>query len=295
MKKFKIIVDSLCTIPKELAEQLDIEKLQYSINDINGKIIIDDFSRETLDQVVSTIDKNNYYKSSMYSPIIIEEKINEYLKEYNQVLYICASTQYTGQYDATKYIQEKNKDKVFIINSNAICTNIEEMVYDIIDFFNKNDCITQKDINDIVNKINNSSCTLFIPKYLEGLLHSGRIPSSLVKLLKLAKVTPIIKSEEKNKPCKLIKNASGEILKLLTTFDEIFGKKIKDNMINKVYIFDTIISKEKLNEIKKAVQDYYGVIIKKIHIRLTPLPVAIYTLKESFGISIHALCNKKLK
>lgn len=292
MKKFKIIVDSLCTMPIDIAKELDIKKIQYSINDSKGNIITDDFSRKLLNDVVSQINKDNFFKSSMYSPTLIEEEINKFLEEYEQVLYICASTHYTSQYESTKYIQEKNKDRVFIVDSNNICTNIEEIAYKITDFYKNNEKITQDDINLIIKNVNNNTTTLFIPKYLDGLIHSGRIPSSLIKLLKLAKVTPIIKSEEKNKPCKLIKNTTGEILKLLNAFDEIFGKKLKDNLIKTIYIFDTIISKEKLNEIKKVIQDYYNVKIEKIQIRLTPLPVAIYTLKESFGIAIHALTNR---
>ncbi len=293
MKKFKIIVDSSCTIPVDVANNLDIKKISYEINNPEGKIIIDNFTREQVDETLSKINDKYFFKSSMFSPILIEEIINNELNEYNQVLYITSSTNFTGQYENTKYIQEKYPNRVFIINSNSTCSVIEEIVYKFIDYFRNNETINQDVIDETVNFVNKHSCTLFIPKNLMGLMHSGRIPSSLIKLLKLAKVTPIIKTEEKNKPCKLIKNNDCQLIKMLDAFNEIFVEKIKDNLINKIYIFETILSNEKKNEIIETIQSYFKVAKEKIQIRVTPLPIAIYTLKESFGVSFHMLCEKK--
>ena len=293
MKKFKIIVDSSCTIPIDVANKLDIKKFSYEVIGQNGEIVKDNFTRELIEETLSKINEKYFFKSSMYSPILVEEMINEELKEYNQVFYITSSIQFTGQYENTKYVQEKNPNRVFIINSNSTCSVIEEIAYKIIEHFQKNETIDQEKINEIVNYVNKHSCTLFIPKNLIGLMHSGRIPSSLIKLLKLAKVTPIIKTEEKNKPCKLMKNNDKQLLKMLDTFNEIFVEKIKDNLVNKIYIFETILNNEKINEIVETIHNYFKIAKEKIHIRMTPLPIAVHTLKESFGITFHMLCEKK--
>ena len=56
MKKFKIIVDSSCTIPVDVANNLDIKKISYEINNPEGKIIIDNFTREQVDETLSKIN-----------------------------------------------------------------------------------------------------------------------------------------------------------------------------------------------------------------------------------------------
>lgn len=293
MKKIKIMVDSTSTIPIDLSRELDVKKIKYQVNDVSGKIVVDDFTIDTLKNVMNEIDGKNYYKSCLCPPTIIEEKINKYLQNYDQVFYITASSQYTGQYEAVKYLQDKHPGRVFILNSNSICTVTEELVYKIIDHYKSNDNITINELNQFANEINERTTTLFIPKNLNGLIHSGRIPASLIKLLKFARVTPIVKAEEKNKACKIIKNSTADVYKLFECFDDIFDNKLNNETIRKVYIFNSAVSKEKVDEMIKAVKEYYKISDDKIYVRVTPLPVAIYTLNDSFGIGIHANVKKK--
>lgn len=294
MKRYKLIVDSLCTIPNDLLEKFDIEKLHYSITSDKGDVVVDDFSEDLVKQICDQIMNKNKYQTTLYSPLLIEEKINNYLNEYQQVIYVCASPQYTGQYEATKFIQEKNPKRVFIINSHSICTLIEELVNLIINFYHTNELINQESIEKMVNELNNKSCTLLVPKTMIGLIHSGRIPVSLAKILKLAKITPIIKVEEKMKQYKLMKNNLNiDVRKILSAIDDLYKNKLKPELINKVYIIHTLINKEKIQEVIKIVTNYYQIAKEKIFVRANPLPIAVYTLTDSIGIGMYASINKK--
>ncbi len=288
MKKYKIFIDSLCSMPVDIANKLDITKLQYSISDNDGKLIVDDFSDELVDRITTEIANKHPYKTGLLQPTIIEEHIKQSLEEYEQVIYICSSNSYTGQYKATQYLQNEFPERVFIVNSNSICTINEEIAWSIIEYFKEHDTINQEVIDKIVKDINATGTTIFIPKNIDGLLFSGRIPNSLVKLLKLARVTPIIKAEEKNTACKIIKskNAS-DIPKLLTTVDDLFKKKLNAETIKKVYVIHTLISKENIAKAVEEVQKYYGIDKEKIIVRSNPLPIATYTLKDSIGLGVY--------
>ncbi len=272
----------------EQCTQLDIEKLTCSISDENGKLVTDDFSAEMLENITAEIANKHPYKTGMYTPTIIEEKVEAYLKDYQQIIYITSNTPYTGQYEATKFLQEKHPERVFIVDSKCICTFHEEMTYQIIDYFKDHETIDSATLQKITDDVFNTGCMVFVPQSIDGIMYSGRIPTTLVKLLKLAKISPIIRVDDKNKPAKVIKHKTlvQDVCKMFNVVADIFKNNLNEKIIKKIYIIHTVVNQTTLKEIIKCACEFFKVQMDKIQVRLTPLPIATYTLKDSLAISL---------
>lgn len=291
-KKVKFIVDSSCSIPPAIAKQLGVDVLPYSINDLDGNIIIDEFTYDQKEKIASDLEKKIVYKTSLYAASKIEDLCTEYINTYDYVVYICSSTHFTGQYSATEYLNKKMLNKVFIINSNSAAAIIEEIFYELQILFKEQKEININIINDLVNKINNQSTTLFIAKSIDGLISSGRIPYPLIKILKITKVFPIIKTEEKNKPVTVTKNYDNSHIKLISIIENLFSNKLDKDNIKRIYILGSLLSKEKIQEIKTYICDKFKIISDLVLIRDVPLPIMVYTFRNSFGITVISKIKK---
>lgn len=290
-KKIKIIVDSSCTINEENCKKYDVLKLPYKINDVEGNLIEDDFDLKQLEVIMTKIDNGSIYKTSLLSNGILENHIIEILKKYDAVIYITSSVDFTGQYKSAIELMKTFKDKCFVINSHGAAAIIEEAIYEIKKNIDKDE-ISIEEFDKVIRDINSRTITYFAAKNINGLLHSGRIPLPVAKMLKFSKVIPIIKTEEKNKPAGFTKKWNESIDKIIKYIDNNYPVKLNKDNIEKIYILNVLTSKDDLLKMKEKISEYYEFNINKIEIRSVPLPIAVYTLRESYAITMVAKINR---
>ena len=286
MSKFHIVIDSMSTISDELLKNKAITVIPYTINDIKGNLTKDEFSPQQSDKVLKEIENNNLQKTSFVPGAVLEELFKPMCSKYNTVIYLCATEGYTGQFRSAQTLMSKLKN-LWVIDSRSIASTIESLVYEIIEYVDKNKDATYDDIQELAIKVANRSSIVFAPKDLSGMIHSGRAPAILVKIMKMAKAHPLIKCEEKNKPTGVITRKWDEIWdKILDTINKLFDGQLQGNDIKHVYLYNSLIDKLEIKRAKEKIAKFFDIDINKIQIRLTPLPVLVYALRYAVGIGI---------
>lgn len=284
-KKIKFVVDTTSSIDTELAKKYNVELLQYVINDLDGNLIKDDTTLKQKDKVLEDIENGIVYKTSLISNGILEDVFTRLFKDYEYVVYMTTSTEFTSQYQNSIELMNKFKN-LYIINGNSTNNVLEHILNSFLKEFNDNSTPTVQKLNKIVKDITSRTLTFFTVKKVDGLIHSGRIPTTVIKLLRLAKVYPIIKTEEKNRPAGVTKKWNEVVEKVEKLFQNAFDKKLSEKDIESIYISNSLLPKTELNELIAKVAQMYNFVAQKIIVRLTPLPILVYTHRGSFGITI---------
>ncbi len=287
MSKFHIVIDSMSTISENfLKNNDDISVISYTISDVSGSLTKDDFSDEQRDIILKKIESGVSQKTSFVPSSQLELFFEDLCKKNKIVIYLCASDGYTGQYKDSCTLTKKFNN-LWVINTKSIASTIESMVYELMSLFDTKKDITINDVQKLVDSANERSIILFSPKNVVGMMNSGRVPAILVKLMKLTKTHPLIKCEEKNKPAGNITRKWEEIWdKLMETSIKIYGTHLKNQEIKFVYLYNSLISKTEIAEIKNKISKFFQIETKKIFVRSTPLPILVYTLRHSVGIGI---------
>lgn len=286
MKKFKIIIDSMSTVANDFVKEFDLFVVPYTISDLDGKLIKDDFSANQKDKICSLIESNNDQKTSFVPGPLLEEYFQPFLKTYERVIYISAAPGFTGQFEASKSLMDKYQN-LWIFNSNAIASTIESQVREITQLLSKNKNVAYEEIEKLIFDISERSIILFSPKDVSGLLKSGRAPKILVKILKLTKTYPVILCEEKNKSTSVLTRKWDEIWNKITEVaKKSFSGKLDGETIKFLYLYNSLLTQEELKAIQKKIAKIFNIASEQIKIRLTPMPILVHVLRHSVGIGI---------
>ena len=127
MNKIGIIADTACDLTKELLEKNNIKTIPFYVN-INGKEYLSgrDISVEELFKYSK--EHKCVPKTSQISMLDFIEKFEEYLKEYDEIIYIGLSSKFSGTYNnarlAKEELESEYKDKIHIIDSHNLSSGI---------------------------------------------------------------------------------------------------------------------------------------------------------------------------
>jgi len=295
MKNIKFIIDSSCTMTKQLCLKYDVCKIPYSINDEQGNLIKDEFSSVQKNRISEKIDQSIKYRTSFLPNSILENYFDKFLKDYDTCIYFTSSTEFTGQYNSAKQcLSNYKKNQVIIVNTNATAAIIEEIILEAKRKIDSMPLLTECKITKIATDINSRSVTYFGFKNTNGLLYSGRINPVLLKMLKILRICyPLIKVENKNSFVSMLKNYNLFIDKMFLNIDKIFKKEIVAEDIESIYFLGSVLDENTQKELIAKIALRYKIPESQIIVRVTPLPIFVYTLKNSFGITIILKSIKK--
>ena len=182
----RVFVDSGSSIKQE-------EKEKYNVEIIPLRFLMGD--NEYLDGIDLTIDEfynllineKHFPKTSLPNLEEVEEKVNEYVQNGDEVIIITISSGISGTYSAFE-TRFKDNDKVRVIDSKLAVGGIRLLVDEINKYRNENlDFVVQK-VNDLIPRIK----VVAIPENLDYLLKGGRLSKKEWLVGSMLNLKPVI-------------------------------------------------------------------------------------------------------
>lgn len=230
MKRIKIITDSASDITRDMSEELDICVLPLTISFGEEQYL--DFVELTADQFVELLKtKNVLPKTSMVSSHCVQEAIEKYSSEYDEVLYITISEGISGTYEGAKKAMENVKketgrDNITIYNSNTFSIGQAMMVK-----LASEMASIGNSVSNIINKLNEvrkrQRC-FFVLDDLSFVRAGGRISAAEAMIGSILDIKPIFEINQAGKPA-VITKARG-INRTLEKITQLIAKEVKGKL-----------------------------------------------------------------
>lgn len=120
-EKIKIITDSTCDIPKDVAEKYDIEIIPQIIN-VDGQSYLDGVEI-TLPKLLEKMESSSEFpKTGQINPHRFTEIYEGYIKEGYKVVSIHISSKMSGTYQSALVAKDLlETEDVFVVDSQAVC------------------------------------------------------------------------------------------------------------------------------------------------------------------------------
>lgn len=291
MKKIGILIDSTATVDQAYIKKHNIELIFNSVNDDDGNIYVDDCTDAQKEMLCNLIvGESKAIRTSSINSQIIEDKFREMMKRYDKIIYLCLAPSFSGQYNnAVSAKANVGSDDVYVVHSNSIAVQTEVVLRWMVENLKVVDGLSQEALQDTINGMSRHITTMFTANTFEGMMITGRIPPTVAKILKLAKMFPIIRAEETNTKNNLYRKWTESIPNVLKAVDERFNQPPRGNQIQQLYLCQSLCTSERIAEIKQAMADHFNYDINAIMVRTTPLAVLATTLKNSFGICVYTV------
>ena len=292
MKKFAILVDTVSSVGSNGNPEIeDTYVLPLGLTTPSGENVPDVTSHITVEQILESASKKQYYKTSTTKPKLFFDKIDELLKDYERVIYLAISSQLSSQFMHISQIiatDDKYKDKVWVVDTLSAGVAVEKMVYDIKELIDNNHKIDYRMLQKIAAQENNGCMQYIICKNLLGVQEGGRIDHFIIKGLAMLQRVPIILFDQKN----TLKATEGSYDKAVKKIIVWVHKRAKKEHLA-VTACTVVYTDEKT---KKLVQAYAQVISEAFNIPLNQIeyrhimyPVLVHTLFDTmcfyFGFS----------
>ncbi len=297
-KKILILVDSSTTLTNKIAKENEIIILPLAIYRSNEKDQNENktFLYESIDmsnEEFLKMSESGYKFKTGSTPIgIVEEIVNEQLKKYDKIISLCISKKWSSQYEHLKALsnQENYKDKLVVVDTQEFGYNGEWLALELRKRINSG-IYTIDELLDFATNFNKSVTSFFLCRFFDGLVNSGRIPKIIARLLKFAKIYPIIKVDDgENKLEGMIKNTIDSNNKIIKSIYKSFDNKLNKNNIIKIGILTACNSDEYINEVKQDLIKAFGVSEDVIEIR--PAPTIFINIVMRNAICISVITNK---
>lgn len=280
-KPFLIITDSSTTLNKQWANENDVKILPLSILRSDETLMVDDWVQTTPEKIFKQWDEGYTFKTSSTPLGVMLNEFEEGFKEYEKIIFIGISAGYSSQFNNANFLAKQFEDKLITYDTQTFGYGLESLVYKLKDFLKTNP--NNQQIYNLIDEHHKRVSSFLVCEDIRGLIASGRIPKLVGSLLKLSKITPIIKAEFKNHhggTALNIKQAPNKMMKLV---HEVYNHDLKPNEIETVCILEAGLSDAKINELKQEVIRYYNISEDKIVVRSGPPIFLVYVLKNSFG------------
>lgn len=291
-KKILILVDSSSTISLEVAKTHEIEILPLSIYRSDGASYTYEALKMSGSQFLEMSDEDYKFSTSCTPQGIMEEVIDSKLKEYDAIIALPISRKWSSQYDHLKALSLQNeyKDKLFVADVLEFGYAIECLAIELRHKINEG-IYTINDLVEYAENYHKSTICFFACKVLKGLVNSGRVPKMVAKILKLAKIKPIIRVEGENHLETIIKNFSEVINKIIKSIIKIFGGKFEGKDIKNIVVLSADNSPEYLQEVTTDLAKTFGIPISKIDVRQAPN--IFINIVDRGAIGVHVVANKE--
>ncbi|MDE5617465.1 MAG: DegV family protein [Ureaplasma sp.] len=298
-KKTLILVDSSTTLTNKIAKEngiIILPLMVYKSNEKENKpdtaYLYESFEM-TNEDFLKMSESGDKFKTGATPIGIIEEVIDEQLKNYDQIISLSISKKWSSQYEHLKGLsnQEKYKDKLFVIDTKEFGYNTEYLALELRKRINSG-IYTIDELIDFATNFNKYVASFFLCRSFDGLVNSGRIPKIIAKLLKFAKIYPIIKVDDgENKLEGIIKNTIDSNNKIIKSIYKSFDNKLSKNNILKIGILTACNSEEYINEVKQDIMKAFDVSENLIEIR--PAPTIFINIVMRNAICISVITNKE--
>ncbi len=289
-KKILIVTDSSNTISQDDAIKYDIKIIPFYIIRSDSQMFVDDNAQITMDTMLKQIDEGFGFTTSTIPPEVLKDFFIQEFKTYDQIIMLPISGGMSSQYFHAKSLEKEFPDKLFVFDTREIGVIIESLCIHIRNIINdgNEDMSSLREIGENYHKY----CTTFITcKVLDGFLKSGRAPKTIVKILKMAKVSPIMKTEYKNHAAGVAKNYNASIDKIIRNIKDVFGNLQNEDIVE-AFAYSTGLSKKEIDWITGAMATQLNIPIDMIQLRDTPLTVSCHTWKGSYGVAIRSKKQK---
>ncbi len=289
MEKIAILIDSTSTFDQNEIDKKGIHLIYNSVNDDDGNIIDDICSNEQKRQLCELItNEHRPIKTSSINSQLLQEKFLELQKKYDKVVYLTLAPSFSSQYNNAILAKAAIGSKdVIVLHSQSVAAQTEIILEWLLDYVKThkefNQELMQKEIAEVAKHIT----TILTTFHLEGLITSGRIPTSVAKLLKLAKMFPLIQGEETHKKAGLYRKWSESAKNVFEAIDNRFPEPPRAKHIKEIILCHTLCDDARIKELTEKICEYFQVEESIIKVRVTPLLVATACLKDSFGVTIY--------
>lgn len=255
MKRIKIITDSASDITREMSEEHDICVLPLSVS-FGEKEYLDYVELSAEEFTAMLNEKKAVPKTSMVCSARIQEALEKYAEEYDEVLYITISGEISGTYNGAKNAVEEIKSKtgrenVTVYNSKTFSIGQAMMVK-----LASEMAAIGKSMSAIIEKLNDikerQRC-YFVLSDLSYARSGGRITAAEALLGSILDIKPIFEINKEGKPS-VISKARG-MNRTFEKMTEQITKDLKGRMEEAWYIHcDGLPFVEKL---EKLVEEHF--------------------------------------
>ena len=186
----RVIVDSGSSIKQDEKERYGVEIIPLHIN-LDGKEYLDGVNLKDEDFYKAlTVDKI-FPKTSLPSMAFVEDMINGFVNQGDEVIYIALSSGLSGTYNTIRMIFEGN-DKVRVIDSKSAAGGIRILVEEINKDRSRSLDELEKRLLELIPRVR----LLAIPETLEYLYRGGRLSKTGYLLGGILGIVPIIAIED---------------------------------------------------------------------------------------------------
>ncbi len=289
MEKLAILIDSTSTFDQSEIKKNGIHLIYNSINDDEGNIIEDICSDEQKRQLCELITKEHKaIKTSSINSQLLQEKFLELQKKYDQVIYLTLAPSFSSQYNNALLAKAAIGSKdVIVLHSQSVAAQTEIILEWLLNYVKTHKEFNQEAMQKEIAEVAKHITTILTTFHLEGLITSGRIPTSVAKLLKLAKMFPLIQGEETHKKAGLYRKWSESTKNVLEAIDNRFPQPPRGNKIKEIILCQTLCEPERIKELVAKIAEHFEVKETIIKVRITPLLVLTACLKDSFGVTVY--------
>ena len=182
----RVLVDSGCSIKLEECEKYNIELIPLNIL-LGDKEYLDGINLSMDEFYKFLIDEKGFPKTSQPNLQEIEEKVNKYVGEGDDVVILTISSKISGTNNAIKMLFEGNK-KVKVLDSCLAVGGMRLIVNEI----NKNRNKSLDEIEIEVKKLIPRIKVMAIPETLDYLFRGGRLSRMEWLIGSMLKIKPII-------------------------------------------------------------------------------------------------------
>ena len=288
--KIALVTDSSNSITPADAKKLDITILNFSVTRTKGpeiEVFEDQTNDKTLSEIFINIDNGYKYNTSTIPLGIVEDELKRLFEKNEYVLFLPVSKGLSNQFEQLEALT-KVFPNLIILNSESSAYINEYIILQVHELIQKSKNVDSIDIieqvKNLVNDIKLRSVTFFGIKDISG-SDGGRIPKSFIKILKLAKVSPIVELDFKNKSAGFTTNWEEISKKIIELINKKFDGLLLENIVD-IAVVHAQAERKYIDFLLTALVNYFHIEPNKIKIKLTPSSISIHTRKNALGIAI---------
>lgn len=284
MKKFAILVDTVSSVGSNGNPEIeDTYVLPLGLTTPSGENVPDATSHITVEQILESASKKQYYKTSTTKPKLFFDKVDELLKDYERVIYLAISSQLSSQFMHLSQLvatEEKYKDKVWVVDTLSAGVAIEKMVYDIKELIDNGYKIDYRILQKIVAQENNGCLQYIICKNLLGVQEGGRIDHLIIKGLAMLSRVPIILFDQKN-TLKATESSYDKAVRKIIVWAHKRAKKQNSAVTACTVVYSDENTKKLVQAYAQVISSTFNIPLNQIEYRHIMYPVLVHTLFDT--------------
>lgn len=246
----KILSDSTCDLPKEVLEKYNITMIPLTVIK-DGQEFTDGVDITPADIFQHVANGGDLCSTAALNIGEYEECFSKYAKEYDGVIHINISSEFSSCYQ-NACLAAEGFDNVRVIDSRNLSTGQGLVVIKACELAQK--CDSLDEIVDILNAFTDKVEASFLLDQLQYMVKGGRCSAAAALGANLLNLKPCI--EVKNGKMSVVKKYRGNYAKCLTNYvkDRLSGRDDLDK--GTLFVTRTPVTDECLNAVKDAVGQY---------------------------------------